>query len=111
MIGSITSVPISMKIWVGGEEAACQIVTDGGTMSRPPVDVDPYKIHEMAYGLIRVLDAQGNAIGPWAPSIDHDRLRAGLRAMLKTRAYDARMMTFMTMWSREKGMSDAEAGS
>ena len=38
------------------------------------------------------LDDEGNAIGPWAGGLDNDKLRAGLRAMLKTRAYDARMM-------------------
>ena len=31
MIGSITSVPISMKMWVAGAAAVCHIVRDGGT--------------------------------------------------------------------------------
>lgn len=63
-----------------------------GAVRRPPLDVDPIDIHDLAYSLIRVLDDDGNAVGPWRPDIDPDRLRAGLRAMLKTRAYDARMM-------------------
>lgn len=47
----------------------------------------------LAYSLIRVLDDDGRAVGPWAPQIDTEQLRRGLRAMLKTRAFDARMQT------------------
>ena len=64
-----------------------------GAVRRPALDVDPIDIHDLAYSLIRVLDDDGNAVGPWRMDIEPDRLRAGLRAMLKTRAYDARMMT------------------
>ena len=41
---------------------------------------------------MRVLDDDGRAVGPWAPRIETERLRAGLRAMMKTRAFDARML-------------------
>jgi 2-oxoisovalerate dehydrogenase E1 component alpha subunit len=41
---------------------------------------------------VRVLDDEGHAIGPWAPQLDTDRKRWGLRAMMKTRAFDARML-------------------
>jgi len=59
---------------------------------RPPVNVVPRDTSELAYTLIRVLDEQGRAVGPWAPALGVERLRAGLRAMLKTRAFDARML-------------------
>jgi 2-oxoisovalerate dehydrogenase E1 component alpha subunit len=38
-----------------------------------------------------VLDREGRAVGPWAIGLNVERLKAGLRAMMKTRAYDARM--------------------
>ena len=41
---------------------------------------------------MRVLDDDGHAVGPWAPTIDAELLRHGLRAMMKTRAFDARML-------------------
>jgi 2-oxoisovalerate dehydrogenase E1 component alpha subunit len=59
---------------------------------RPPVNVVPRDTSELAYTLIRVLDDDGRAVGPWAPALGVERLRAGLRAMLKTRAFDARML-------------------
>lgn len=63
-----------------------------GEMRRPPVDADPYEMHDLAYNLVRVLDDNGEAKGEWAPDLTPEQLRDGLRAMLKTRAYDRRMM-------------------
>jgi 2-oxoisovalerate dehydrogenase E1 component alpha subunit len=63
-----------------------------GEVRRPPVDGSPVDAGDLAYTLVRVLDEDGQAVGPWAPRIDADRLRRGLRAMMKTRAFDARML-------------------
>jgi 2-oxoisovalerate dehydrogenase E1 component alpha subunit len=63
-----------------------------GDAPRPPVDAAAADMRDLAYTLIRVLDDDAVAKGPWTPSLDADALRLGLRAMLKTRAYDARMM-------------------
>ena len=63
-----------------------------GAVPRPPVDVAPVATSDLAYTLVRVLDDAGRAVGPWAPQLDSERLRAGLRAMMKTRAFDARML-------------------
>lgn len=63
-----------------------------GEMRRPPVDADPYEMHDLAYNLVRILDDNGEAKGEWAPDLTPEQLRDGLRAMLKTRAYDRRMM-------------------
>jgi 2-oxoisovalerate dehydrogenase E1 component alpha subunit len=41
---------------------------------------------------VRVLDDDGQAVGPWAPAMHPERLRRGLRAMMKTRIFDARML-------------------
>ncbi len=62
-----------------------------GAVRRPPVDAAARSMHELAYELIRVLDDDGVAVGPWTPEISIDVLRAGLRSMLLTRAFDDRM--------------------
>jgi 2-oxoisovalerate dehydrogenase E1 component alpha subunit len=41
---------------------------------------------------VRVLDREGRAVGPWVPEISPATLRKGLRAMMKTRIFDARML-------------------
>jgi 2-oxoisovalerate dehydrogenase E1 component alpha subunit len=67
-------------------------VSAPGEVSRPAVDIVPSHTGTMAWKLIRVLDAEGRAVGPWAPQVEVDQLRRGLRAMLRTRAFDARML-------------------
>ncbi|PID35834.1 MAG: 3-methyl-2-oxobutanoate dehydrogenase (2-methylpropanoyl-transferring) subunit alpha [Rhodobacterales bacterium] len=63
-----------------------------GEVGRPPVDVDPDAIRDMAFSIIRVLNKDGEAVGDWAEGLDADELRAGLRHMLTLRTFDARMM-------------------
>jgi 2-oxoisovalerate dehydrogenase E1 component alpha subunit len=63
-----------------------------GEVRRPSVDATAADTSDLAFTLVRVLDDEGQAVGPWAPQIDADSLRRGLRAMLKTRAFDARML-------------------
>src|SRR5260370_35096016 len=41
--------------------------------------------------MIRVLEDDGTAVGPWDPKLDPETLRRGLRMMMLTRAYDDRM--------------------
>lgn len=59
---------------------------------RPPLDTQPAETSDLAFALIRVLDDDGKAVGPWAPELTPERLRFGLLAMLKTRLFDARML-------------------
>ena len=63
-----------------------------GEVRRPLIEAMPADTSDLAFTLVRVLDDDGCAVGPWAPQIDPDRLRRGWRAMMKTRAYDARML-------------------
>ncbi len=67
-------------------------IAEAGSVSRPPVGVAASDIRDLAYTMIRVLDRDGVARGPWDPGLDPETLRDGLKAMLKTRAYDARMI-------------------
>lgn len=62
-----------------------------GAVRRPDVTVEAADIRDLAFTLIRVLDDQGRAVGPWDPQLDPQTLRGGLRAMLLTRAFDERM--------------------
>ena len=60
-------------------------------MRRPdPLDAEA-GLRDMPYGLIRVLDDDGRAVGAWDPRLDAGVLRSGLRAMVLTRAFDTRM--------------------
>ena len=48
-----------------------------GAVARPPIDVAAVGTRDLAYTLVRVLDDDGRALGPWAPQLDAERLRAG----------------------------------
>jgi len=66
-------------------------LSPAGAVRRPAVDTRPSETMDVADALIRVLDEEGRAVGPWDPKADPELLRAGLRAMQKTRIFDARM--------------------
>ena len=68
-------------------------LSPAGALRRPPVDTRPSETGDVAEGLVRVLDDAGRAIGPWDPQADPELLLRGLHAMLKTRVFDARMLT------------------
>jgi 2-oxoisovalerate dehydrogenase E1 component alpha subunit len=67
-------------------------LSPAGEVPRPPIDVSAAETSGLAYSLVRVLDDDGRAVGPWTPQLDPQLLRRGMRAMMKTRAYDARML-------------------
>ena len=62
-----------------------------GDAKRPNIDAKASVTRELAYGLVRVIDDSGAAVGPWNPKLDPATLRRGLRYMLLTRAFDDRM--------------------
>ena len=66
-------------------------VPAAGVTPRPDTAEPAATMRELAYGLVRVLDDEGRAVGPWNPRLDVDRLRDMLRAMMLTRAFDDRM--------------------
>jgi 2-oxoisovalerate dehydrogenase E1 component alpha subunit len=77
-------------------------VSQAGEVRRPEIHTRPIDTQDIAFGLVRVLDEEGNAIGPWKPEdLDPVRMRKGLRAMMKTRIFDTRM----TMAQRQKKIS------
>ena len=66
-------------------------VPAAGSTRRPEVDCTADSMRDLAFELITVLDNDGNAVGPWVMELDDQLLLKGLRAMAKTRAFDARM--------------------
>jgi 2-oxoisovalerate dehydrogenase E1 component alpha subunit len=67
-------------------------IPPAGKLSKPDFDVKPSEIRDHAYDLIRVLDDNGKAVGPWNPRLEPDFLREGLRHMVLTREFDERMI-------------------
>src|ERR1700744_3942694 len=63
-----------------------------GSVARPSVDADPEAIRDLAYSIIRVLNRDGEAVGPWAGLLSDEALLAGLRDMMTLRAFDSRML-------------------
>jgi 2-oxoisovalerate dehydrogenase E1 component alpha subunit len=72
---------------------------DFSDISVPPVDAiarpdeasTPATLQPLAYGLVRVLDDDGQAKGSWNPGLDADQLRLMLYNMMLVRAFDDRM--------------------
>jgi 2-oxoisovalerate dehydrogenase E1 component alpha subunit len=62
-----------------------------GSVRRPDPAVAATDTHDLVYSLIRVLDEEGRAVGPWDPKLDADTLRRMLRDMMMVRVYDDRM--------------------
>nr|WP_047167133.1 thiamine pyrophosphate-dependent enzyme [Sphingomonas sp. Y57] len=62
-----------------------------GEVRRPDSAAAEAEMRDLPYQLVRVLDDEGRAVGPWDPKLSPDLLRRGLRAMLATRLFDDRM--------------------
>jgi 2-oxoisovalerate dehydrogenase E1 component alpha subunit len=66
-------------------------ISRAGEVRRPDVDVAPEEIRDLAFQIIRVLDRNSEAVGPWAGLLSDQELLDGLRHMMTLRAFDARM--------------------
>jgi len=62
-----------------------------GSVARPDVHVAAAETHPLCYTLVRVLDDDGKAVGPWDPKLGADKLRRMLRDMVLVRVFDERM--------------------
>ncbi|MBA3510353.1 3-methyl-2-oxobutanoate dehydrogenase (2-methylpropanoyl-transferring) subunit alpha [Sphingomonas sp.] len=62
-----------------------------GEAPRPDVTVAPADTHGLTTHLLRVLDEQHRAVGPWDPRLDPDTLKKMLRDMVTVRIFDDRM--------------------
>jgi 2-oxoisovalerate dehydrogenase E1 component alpha subunit len=66
-------------------------VPEAGAIRRPDIAAFEPDMRDLPFGLVRVLDCDGLAAGPWDPKLAPEILHRGLRAMLLTRAFDERM--------------------
>lgn len=62
-----------------------------GAVEKPPVDARTSDIEHLGLELVRVLDDEHVARGPWNPNIEPADLQIALRWMLLTRVFDERM--------------------
>lgn len=70
-------------------------IPPAGSLGVPPLDLVARDARDWANGLVRVLDDDGHAVGPWAEalsSVEPEMLRAGLRDMMTMRAVDRRLL-------------------
>ena len=50
-------------------------ISPAGSVRRPPTDTAPADTADLATSLVRVLDDDGRAQGPWAPALPPERPR------------------------------------
>ncbi len=77
-----------------GKSKADQVrfISAAGEMAKPALDEKVERVALMRKQLVRVLDDDGNAVGDWVPELSTDEKRRGLRDMMLTRSFDARML-------------------
>jgi 2-oxoisovalerate dehydrogenase E1 component alpha subunit len=62
-----------------------------GSAPKPDISVSAAETEPLTKGLVRVLDDNGKAVGPWDPKLDANTLRKILRDMVLQRIFDDRM--------------------
>ena len=67
------------------------VVPAAGAAPRPDVFAHAEETHPLTTSLVRVLDEEHRAVGPWNPKLDAETLRKSLRDMVTVRAFDDRM--------------------
>jgi 2-oxoisovalerate dehydrogenase E1 component alpha subunit len=67
------------------------VVPAAGVAPRPDVFAHAEETHPLTTSLVRVLDEEHRAVGPWNPKLDAETLRKILRDMVTVRAFDDRM--------------------
>jgi 2-oxoisovalerate dehydrogenase E1 component alpha subunit len=66
-------------------------IPPAGSAVRPDTLAPALQIEALGTGMVRVLDEQGQAVGPWNPHLEAEELQVALRHMLLTRRFDERM--------------------
>ena len=67
------------------------VTSPAGAIARPDPLARAGDIEPLAATLVRVLDDEHRAVGPWQPKVEPQELQTGLRHMLLTRVFDERM--------------------
>ncbi len=66
-------------------------IPPAGSAARPDTLAPALQIEALGTGMVRVLDEQGHAVGPWNPHLEAEELQVALRHMVLTRRFDERM--------------------
>ena len=66
-------------------------IPQAGAQARPDELCAAHETHALCLDMVRVLDDEDHAVGPWNPALDPDVLRRMLRVMVLVRAFDDRM--------------------
>jgi len=66
-------------------------LSPAGSVDKPSADARTRDIEFLSSGLVRVLDDDHHAVGPWDPGIDPRELQIALRWMMLNRVFDKRM--------------------
>ncbi len=91
--------------------------SEAGAVDKPDRNARAHDIEFLSTELVRVLDDDHGAVGPWHPHLDPQDLQIGLRHMMLTRAFDDRMqrmqrqgkISFYVMSRGEEAVSIAQA--
>ena len=92
----------------GDEPRFSRFTQQPGDLSRPDILAHYEELRPHATGLVRVLSDDANAGGPWDPKLTPQTLRKGLEMMIRTRAFDMRMLTMqrqgrLSFYTESKG--------
>jgi 2-oxoisovalerate dehydrogenase E1 component alpha subunit len=66
-------------------------ISPAGAVARPDPNAPLAQTANLASEMVRVLDDNQRAVGPWDPHLEASELQLGLRHMLLTRVFDDRM--------------------
>ena len=66
-------------------------LSDAGSVDKPSISARTRDIEYLSNGLVRILDDEHRAVGPWNPDLDPAKLQVALRWMLLNRHFDKRM--------------------
>ena len=66
-------------------------LSPAGAVDKPQIGARTRDIEYLSNGLVRVLDDDFDAKGPWNPNLEPEKLQVALRWMLLNRAFDNRM--------------------
>ena len=79
-----------------------------GSVERPDIKAEPKDMIDYAFSLVRVMDDDNNAVGPWNPELSTKDLKTALSNMVLTKLYDDRMQNMqrvgkMSFYMRSRG--------
>jgi len=66
-------------------------IPEAGAQARPDIHTAPKDMQDMVYEMVRVLDDDHKAVGPWDPKLDDEILLKMLRTMVQVRTFDDRL--------------------